>query len=74
VIASQDVAGFGLIGFGDGRVKRLASQDLKKGEMTTLTAQIDFNNKDWDGIGISNYNVPLETAIDLVDIRITKQV
>ncbi|WP_172355694.1 glycosyltransferase [Lactococcus insecticola] len=72
VKASNDVKGFGLVGHTtSAKVKRMASVDMIKDEPVSLTAEVDVVS-DYSGFGISSYNVPKDTVIDIIALRIEK--
>jgi hypothetical protein len=73
---SNDVTEFGLLGFsqsgGSEKFARLATYAIKKAEIFEMSAILDFATKNWTGIGISNFQVPLGTQIDIVAVELIK--
>ncbi|GFH42958.1 hypothetical protein Hs30E_15090 [Lactococcus hodotermopsidis] len=75
VKSSEDVANFGLVGFlTNGKVTRLSELALKRDNIQTLSAEVDFGRQDLFGVGISSHSVPLGTKIDIVAISIEKMI
>ncbi|GFH42955.1 hypothetical protein Hs30E_15060 [Lactococcus hodotermopsidis] len=70
VKSSADVTDFGLLRFNGVSVKRSTQQNLIAGEVVTMTMVINLAALPATAIGISSYNVPIGTQIDIVDVSI----
>ncbi|GFH42950.1 hypothetical protein Hs30E_15010 [Lactococcus hodotermopsidis] len=72
VRTSNAIENFGLIGFFGTKVRRLAEKNLVADEVTEISAVINLAALPYEALGISSYNVPLRTRVDIVDMTINK--